>query len=82
MDCYMQSMPIGLRVATPGPPGIVLNEHIAADGARCSRKPAGWLGGHRLEAPRRPYRSGKSGDWVKVKNPDSPARAASEEGGW
>jgi ATP-dependent DNA ligase len=40
--------------------GIALNEHTAEDGAVVFRHAA-------------PYRSGPSRDWLKVKNPDSPA---------
>jgi bifunctional non-homologous end joining protein LigD len=29
-----------------------------------------------------PYRSGPSGDWIKVKNPDSPAMIRHREGRW
>jgi bifunctional non-homologous end joining protein LigD len=33
----------------------------------------------RLSAP---YRSGRSRDWVKVKNPDSPAMIGAREADW
>ena len=33
----------------------------------------------RLSAP---YRSGRSGDWIKVKNPDSPAMIRVREAEW
>ena len=29
-----------------------------------------------------PYRSGRSGDWLKVKNPDSPAMIRAREAKW
>jgi hypothetical protein len=34
------------------------------------------------ETPRLPYRSGPSKDWIKVKNPDSPAMIRAREAGW
>jgi bifunctional non-homologous end joining protein LigD len=54
--------------------GIVLSEHTTDDGATIFRQ-ACKLGlegivSKRLSAP---YRSGSSRDWIKVKNPDSPA---------
>jgi hypothetical protein len=46
----------------------------------CSRKPAGWalraLMSKRLS---KPYQSGRSGYWLKVKNPDSPAMIRARE---
>jgi bifunctional non-homologous end joining protein LigD len=30
----------------------------------------------------KPYRSGRSGDWIKTKNPDSPAMQRAREGRW
>jgi ATP-dependent DNA ligase len=33
----------------------------------------------RLSAP---YRSGRSGDWLKIKNPDSPAMIRARESEW
>ena len=54
--------------------GIVLSEHTADDGATIFRQACrmGLEGivSKRLSAP---YRSGPSRDWIKVKNPDSPA---------
>jgi bifunctional non-homologous end joining protein LigD len=54
--------------------GIVFNEHTEEDGAVVSRHACklGFEGivSKRLTAP---YRSGPSRDWIKVKNPDSPA---------
>jgi bifunctional non-homologous end joining protein LigD len=32
--------------------------------------------------PTAPYRSGPSRDWLKVKNPDSPAMVRHREGRW
>jgi bifunctional non-homologous end joining protein LigD len=61
--------------------GIVLSEHTADDGAIIFRQ-ACRLGlegivSKRLSAP---YRSGPSRDWIKVKNPDSPAMIRAREG--
>src|SRR5580704_9419708 len=54
--------------------GIVLSEHTDEDGATIFRQACrmGLEGivSKRLSAP---YRSGPSRDWIKVKNPDSPA---------
>jgi bifunctional non-homologous end joining protein LigD len=54
--------------------GIVFNEHTDEDGATVFRHACklGFEGivSKRLTAP---YRSGPSRDWIKVKNPDSPA---------
>ena len=54
--------------------GIVMNEHTDEDGATvfrhaCKLRLEGIVS-KRLTAP---YRSGPSRDWIKVKNPDSPA---------
>jgi ATP-dependent DNA ligase len=51
-------------------------------GPRSSGEPALGLEGivsKRLSAP---YRSGPSRDWLKVKNPDSPAMIRSREADW
>jgi bifunctional non-homologous end joining protein LigD len=63
--------------------GIVLNEHSDEDGAMIFRQ-ACKLGlegivSKRLSAP---YRSGRSRDWIKVKNPDSPAMIRARESDW
>jgi ATP-dependent DNA ligase len=57
-----------------GPAGIEFNHHTSDDGAivfaaACSMGLEGIVS-KRLAAP---YRSGPSRDWLKVKNPDSPA---------
>jgi bifunctional non-homologous end joining protein LigD len=56
------------------PPGIRLSEHPDGDGATMFRQACG-LGAEGIVAKGRdqPYRSGRCADWVKVKNPDSPA---------
>jgi bifunctional non-homologous end joining protein LigD len=63
--------------------GIVLSEHTAEDGATIFRQACrmGLEGivSKRLSAP---YRSGPSRDWIKVKNPDSPAMIRARETEW
>jgi bifunctional non-homologous end joining protein LigD len=63
--------------------GIALNEHTEADGATVFRQACAMglegIVSKRLTAP---YRSGPSRDWLKVKNPDSPAMARHREGRW
>jgi ATP dependent DNA ligase domain len=63
--------------------GIVLSAHTAEDGATIFRQACkmGLEGivSKRLSAP---YRSGPSKDWIKVKNPDSPAMIRAREAEW
>jgi bifunctional non-homologous end joining protein LigD len=63
--------------------GIALNEHCEADGATVFRQACAMglegIVSKRLLAP---YRSGPSRDWIKVKNPDSPAMVRHREGTW
>jgi ATP-dependent DNA ligase len=63
--------------------GIVLSEHTAEDGVTIFRQACkmGLEGivSKRLSAP---YRSGPSRDWIKVKNPDSPAMVRHREERW
>jgi bifunctional non-homologous end joining protein LigD len=65
------------------PPGIVYNEHTDDDGATVFRH-ACKLGLEGLVSKRlsAPYRSGSSRDWIKVKNPDSPAMRRHRAGNW
>ena len=63
--------------------GTVISEHTDDDGATifqqaCRMGPEGIVS-KRLSAP---YRSGRSGDWIKVKNPDSPAMIRVREAEW
>jgi bifunctional non-homologous end joining protein LigD len=64
-------------------PGIALNDHTDARGELVFRQACvmGLEGivSKRLTAP---YRSGPSRDWIKVKNPDSPAMVRHREGRW
>jgi bifunctional non-homologous end joining protein LigD len=63
--------------------GLAFNEHIEADGAtlfHCACK----MGLEGIVSKRldKPYRSGRSGDWIKTKNPESPAMQRAREGRW
>jgi len=63
--------------------GIVLSEHTDEDGATifqqaCKMGLEGIVS-KRLSAP---HRSGPSRDWIKVKNPDSPAMVRAREAEW
>jgi bifunctional non-homologous end joining protein LigD len=55
-------------------PGIRLSEHLDGDGGLAFQH-ACRMGLEGIVAKRRdrPYRSGRSPDWIKVKNPDAPA---------
>jgi bifunctional non-homologous end joining protein LigD len=62
------------------PLGIVLSDHTGDDGATIFRR-ACMMGlegivSKRLSAP---YRLGPSRDWLKIKNPDSPAMVRARE---
>jgi bifunctional non-homologous end joining protein LigD len=60
--------------------GIVLSEHTDVDIFRqvCQMGLEGVVS-KRLSSP---YRSGRSTDWLKIKNPDSPAMVRVREGEW
>jgi bifunctional non-homologous end joining protein LigD len=63
--------------------GIVLSDHTDEDGAlifqqACKLGLEGTVS-KRMSAP---YRSGSSRDWIKVKNPNSPAMARHREERW
>jgi bifunctional non-homologous end joining protein LigD len=63
--------------------GIVLSAHSDDDGAllfaQACRMGLEGIISKRLSAP---YRSGPSRDWIKVKNPDSPAMVRHREVEW
>jgi bifunctional non-homologous end joining protein LigD len=63
--------------------GIVISKHTDEDGALIFRH-ACKMGLEGIVSKRRsaPYRSGPSRDWIKVKNPDSPAMARHREERW
>jgi bifunctional non-homologous end joining protein LigD len=71
------------RLLARAPPGIEFNAHTDEDGATVFRHACAMglegIVSKRLTAP---YRSGPSRDWIKVKNPDSPAMVRHREGTW
>ena len=65
------------------PGGIAINEHVEADGAvvfaaECRMGLEGIVS-KRINAP---YRSGRSHNWIKTKNPDCPAMQRATQGRW
>jgi hypothetical protein len=63
--------------------GIALNEHTDAKGELVFRQACA-MGLEGIVSKRLtvPYKSGPSRDWIKVKNPDSPAMIRAREGRW
>jgi bifunctional non-homologous end joining protein LigD len=61
--------------------GIVLSEHTADDGATIFRQ-ACLMGLEGIVSKRLSAPSGPSRDWLKVKNPDSPAMIRARDGEW
>ncbi len=63
--------------------GIRLNEHIQADGQTVFAH-ACKLGLEGIVSKRKdsPYRSGRSPDWLKMKNPNAPAMKREDEEDW
>jgi bifunctional non-homologous end joining protein LigD len=63
--------------------GIVLSQHTADDGAdiflQACRMGLEGIVSKKLSAP---YRSGRSTDWLKIKNPDSSAMIRAREAEW
>jgi bifunctional non-homologous end joining protein LigD len=80
---FGQRKPRLVRLLTRAQAGIALNDHTDAKGELVFRQACvmGLEGilSKRLSAP---YRSGLSRDWIKVKNPDSPAMVRHREGRW
>src|SRR5208337_4044072 len=62
--------------------GILLSEHMEGTDGETVFRHACAMGLEGIMAKRRdpPYRSGRSPDWIKVKNPDAPARMRLNEG--
>jgi hypothetical protein len=60
--------------------GIALNEHTEAEGATVFRQACAM--GLEGIVSKRLRASGPSRDWLKVKNPDSPAMVRHREGRW
>jgi bifunctional non-homologous end joining protein LigD len=81
--CHSATARSGWRVCWAGAVGIVLSDHTDEDGATIFRQACrmGLEGivSKRLSAP---YRSGRSRDWIKVKNPNSPAMIRAREAEW
>jgi bifunctional non-homologous end joining protein LigD len=71
------------RLLARAAPGLAFNEHIEAAGAtvfeHARRMGLEGIVSKRLD---KPYRSGRSGDWIKIKNLDSPAMQRAREGRW
>jgi bifunctional non-homologous end joining protein LigD len=63
--------------------GIVLSEHLDGDGAAIFRHACA-LSLEGIVSKRRDasHRSGRSPDWLKVKNPASPAMLRLQDGKW
>jgi ATP-dependent DNA ligase len=64
-------------------PGLRWNEHIESDGETIFRH-ACKLGLEGIVSKRKdsPYRSGRSPDWLKMKNPEAPAVRREAEEDW
>ena len=71
------------KLLTRCPGGIAINEHVEADGAAvfaaACRMGLEGIVSKRINAP---YRSGRSNDWIKTKNPDCPAAQRAAQGRW
>jgi bifunctional non-homologous end joining protein LigD len=79
-DAWDERRAILVRLVQKGNVGIRLSEHLdGADGDQVFRH-AYRMGLEGIVAKRRdrPYRSGRSADWVKIKNPEHPAMARAE----
>jgi ATP-dependent DNA ligase len=71
------------RLLARAPTGIVFNEHTNEDGAVVFRHACKFgLEGIVSKRITAPYRSGPSRNWLKVKNPDSPAMVRHRERRW
>jgi bifunctional non-homologous end joining protein LigD len=85
----LRSLPLGdrkkrlARLLSGRRLGIVLSDHTDEDGTtiflQACRMGLEGIVSKRLSAP---YRSGPSRDWIKVKNPDSPAMIRAREAEW
>jgi bifunctional non-homologous end joining protein LigD len=73
-DAWDERRKVLARLLQGAGPGIRLSDHLDGDGARAFRH-ACHMGLEGIVAKRRdrPYRSGRSPDWIKVKNPHAPA---------
>jgi len=70
-------------IVAKGSPGIRFNEHIEGDGPTIFAH-ASKLGLEGIVSKRKDsaYRSGRSPDWLKMKNSDAPAVKREEEEDW
>jgi bifunctional non-homologous end joining protein LigD len=70
------------KLLRKAPAGIRLSDHLAVTDGDMIFHHACAMGLEGIVAKRRdkPYRSGRSPDWIKVKNPDAPAAARVIEG--
>jgi ATP-dependent DNA ligase len=81
----LRPLPLGerkvARLLAGSAAGIVFNEHTDEDGPTVFRHACRFglegIVSKRLTAP---YRSGPSRDWLKIKNPESPAMRRAREG--
>ena len=63
--------------------GIAYSEHTAQEGAAVYKHACAMgLEGIVCKRLDRPYRSGKSAEWIKVKVPTSPAMLRVQDGSW
>jgi bifunctional non-homologous end joining protein LigD len=71
-------------VLTKAGPGLRLNEHLEHDDGEVVFRHACKLGLEGIVSKRKdsPYRSGRSPDWLKMKNPDAPAVKREAEEDW
>jgi bifunctional non-homologous end joining protein LigD len=65
-------------------PGVQLNEHLEHEDGEVVFRHACKLGLEGIVSKRKgsPYRSGRSPDWLKMKNPDAPAVKREAEADW
>ena len=71
------------EVAGRAPLGIVLSDHTDDDGATIFRHACRMgLEGIVSKKLSAPYRSGRSTEWLKIKNPVSPAMIRAREAEW
>jgi ATP-dependent DNA ligase len=73
-----------VRLLSPPTSGIQLNEHMAHDDGALVFEQACRLGFEGIVSKRKgsPYRSGRTADWLKVKNPNAPAVTRLAEEDW
>jgi bifunctional non-homologous end joining protein LigD len=71
-------------VLTKAGPGIRFNEHLEHDDGETVFRHACKMGLEGIVSKRKgsPYRSGRSPDWLKMKNPNAPAVKREEEEDW